>query len=924
MIKWRSAIFFPCLFIPTIGVAQQSLQTFLYDVSNKHPLHGATIQVLRAGDTATIRTGISNQQGKIALAALPNGKYELHIHSLGYQDKHIAVILPGSWPDSIALNPGMTLKEVTITDNVPAVRMKGDTLEYNANKFKTKDNAVVEDLLRKLPGVNVDRDGTIKAQGKEVQKILVDGKEFFGSDPTIATRNLPADMIDKIQVLDKQSETAEFTGIADGQQVKTINLVTKKNRKRGFFGNASAGIGTDSRYEGGVNINSFMGDMQLSALLKANNVNKSGFNAAELLKLIMQDKEMLKNLPPAALSELSRMKGVRIEGNQSAIAEIARPVGLTDTKFGGLNFNNDWNHLKFRSSYFFNDNHSSNTYDYTRQYRLPDTSYNYIQTGNNRSNFTNQRVDLSGDIRFSARTSLKIMPNVNFNTNTNQQDRQYQSFNADGKTLLNEGSQFTSGNSQQQLFNTNFLLRHRFAHPGRTILLEAKPGYYHNNGEIYNTSASIFYNMPGGKYQENVDQKREDKADVYSLNTNVLYTEPLSRTLSLQAGQQFYYSQGKYDRLVFNRSTTDHYSDPDQLLSDRYDANSWQYTSKLLLAGNYKRFIYTFGTGWQQYYLKGNSDFKGYHVNANYNALLPEAYADWKPDKYAKLSLRYRMETTAPSVSDLQPLQDNSDPLYIRQGNPLLQQKKMQRINLSYNSFRLNGQGFFVNGDFSYFNNDITDSISIFSSSGKQLIKPVNVSGNFNVSLAAGRSMSIDRNGSSFTAGMSAAYSTRTTFMNQLSNTNRTITITPEMQLNYYLGDHINLSARGSASWNKRSFTGSPLLPEQNWLLLYGVESIVTLPANITLEAGTDGFSALGMAAGYNNTILLLNAAITKGIGKSFSIRAEARDLLNRNTSINRINGNGYIEDRKNNALGRYFLLSAIYKFRHFPSSKTK
>lgn len=925
MIRVLPVILFLCFVLPGVVVAQESLQTFVHDAVNKQPLPAAALSLRIAGDTMVIHSGITNQQGKISFANIPKGKFDLLIHSMGYQDQKRRVTVPGIWPDSIALTPGLTLKEVIITEDVPPVRMKGDTVEYNAAKFKTKENAVVEDLLRKLPGVKLERDGSIKAQGEEVQRILVDGKEFFGSDPTIATRNLPADMIDKVQVLDKQSDMAEFTGVADGKQAKTINLVTKKNRKRGFFGNASAGAGTDGRYEGGINANSFAGDMQFSGLLKGNNVNKSGFSGSELLKLVMKDNEMLKNLPPAALSELARMKGVRMEGDEGAIAEIARPVGLTDTKFGGVNFNNDWDHFKLRSSYFFNNNRTRNHYDYARQYRLQDTAYNYLQSGNTAGDNTNQRVDMSGDIEFNPRTSLKISPHMSINSSNNQEDRSYRSFTADGVKLLNEGTQLTSSHNKQQLLTTDLFLRHRLAKPGRTLVLNVKPEYYHNNGETYNKATSHFYNLPGGQKQDITDQQRTDKADVYSVNTNVVYTEPLSRALSLQAGQMFYYSQGQYNRLVRNRDTIGHYTGPDALLSDSYDAHTWQYTAKLSLAGNHKRLLYTVGAGWQQYNIRGSSDMKGYHVNSNYQALLPEAYAEWKRNKTSKFILRYSMEAVAPSVGDLQPLEDNSDPLYIRQGNPLLQQKKIQHLHLSYNTFKLKGDhSLYVNGDVTYYNRDITDSSSIEISSGKQRIIPVNVAGNFSGSLSVGKSIGICSSGSSFTAGISTGYTRRITFTNDLPNINRTLSITPDMNINYYLGDHVNISAHGSAAWNRRQFSGTPLLPEENWLLIYGVESMITLPWNTSLEAGTDGFSSLGMASGYNNTILLLNAAITKGIGKSFSLRAEARDLLNRNTSINRINGNGYIEDRKNNALGRYFLLTAVYKFRHFPTSKNK
>ena len=590
-----------------------------------------------------------------------------------------------------------------------------------------------------------------------------------------------------------------------------------------------------------------------------------------------------------------------------------------------MNFNNDWDHFKLRSSYFFNNNNTHNTYDYARQYRLQDTSYNYLQAGNTAGDNSNQRIDMSGDIKFNARTSLKISPHMDMISNRSSEERSYHSFTADGVKLLNEGTQLTRSNNKQQLLSADIFLRHRLAKPGRTLVLNVKPEYYHNNGETYNKATSHFYNLPEGQKTDITDQQRTDKSDVYSVNSNVVYTEPLSRSLSLQAGQMFYYSQGKYNRLVRDHDATGHYTEPDALLSDKYDAHTWQYTGKLLLAGNHKRLLYTMGAGWQQNSIGGSSAIKGYRVNGSYRALLPELYAEWKQNKTSKVMLRYNTEAVAPSVGNLQPLADNSDPLYIRQGNPLLQQKKAQHLNISYNTFKQTGdRGLYIKADFAYYNRDITDSSNIDKSSGKTWIIPVNVAGNFNGSLSVGKSIGIGHNGSSFTAGISTGYMRRITFTNGLPNINRTLSVTPDMDFNYYLGNNVNISAHGNAAWNMRRFSGTPLLPEKNWLLMYGVETVITLPWNTSLEAGTDGFSSLGIASGYNNTILLVNTAVTKEIGKSFSLRAEARDLLNRNASINRLNGDGYIEDRKNNALGRYFLLTGIYKFRHFPKSKNK
>ncbi|MGN7821381.1 outer membrane beta-barrel protein [Chitinophaga sp. 22536] len=914
-----------------ITIAQQHRQqTQTGDAATGKTLAGVSVKITSLHDTAVIRTAMTDTQGKVTFS-LPDGHYQLHLHSLGYADSTLSFSVPAgrfpALPATIALQAAsMQLQAVTIKDNTPPVQMKGDTIEYNANKFKTKDNAVVEELLRKLPGVQVERDGSIKAQGETVQRILVDGKEFFGSDPAVATRNLPADMIDKVQILDKQSDMAEFTGVADGKQTKTINLVTKKNRKRGYFGNASAGAGTMDRYEGGVNANSFLNDMQLSLLLKGNNVNKSGFSAAELIKMAGSNPDMFNNLPPAALSELMNMKGVKITGTPEALAEIARPIGLTDTRFGGVNFNNDWNNgFKLRSSYFFNETDARNNYDYARQYRLTDTAYNYLQNGNTTNYNMNQRIDFTVETPLNTHTALKLLPHADLNHFNNSQDRAFRSYTADGTTLLNDGNQNTHSSGDNRLGSMEVQLRHRLAKSGRTLMLTAKPEYLENNTLLQNRSNSTFFHLPTGEKDSHIDQQMASKSKVSAISGNIVYTEPLSRPLSLQLGQQLYYSDGTYDRQTSNRSSSGTYDDIDPLYSDNYNTRKWQQTTKAVLAGNYKRFRYTVGAGWQYSTIYGHSGLKGYTIDRQFRTWLPEAYAEYKTNNKERLIFRYNTVATTPAVSNLQPLTDNTDPLYVRRGNPLLDQEKSHRWSLSFNQVApSSGNSMYATAGFNWYSSQVTDSTSIDKNTGQQLIIPVNVRGNYQANLTAGKSITIAPRNSSVSLGFTGTYSRNTLYNNGEANSNTILTLAPDVHVNYYPADRVSINVSGSATWNNRRFAIRNGLPEKNWLLNYSIESIVVLPWNMTFETSLEGFSALGLAAGYNNTILLLNAGINKEIGKHFSLQLSAKDLLNNNAGINRITGNGYIEDRKNNALGQYFLLSGIYKFRHFPKSKNK
>ena len=287
-----------CVLIFTFFSIQLSAQNIKYSIfgtvlgDNEEALAGATVVLLNAKDSVLVNYGISDEEGKFELKKFKKGEYILQATYVGYEDFNELIRLDENDPEhiitkEIKLKPAVNLiDQVVVKDEHIPIRIKGDTVEYNANAFKTKPNAVVEDLLKKLPGVDVDRDGNVKAHGKDVEHVYVDGKEFFGDDPQMATKNLPAEAIDKVQVFDKQSDMSEFTGVDDGEREKTINLTLKEDKKNGVFGNITGGYGTDDSYEGKMNLNHFNKKMQLSVLGMANNTNEQGFSIQDYIEFM--------------------------------------------------------------------------------------------------------------------------------------------------------------------------------------------------------------------------------------------------------------------------------------------------------------------------------------------------------------------------------------------------------------------------------------------------------------------------------------------------------------------------------------------------------------------------------------------------------------------------------------------------------------
>jgi len=317
-----------------------SIKGIAFDTISKQPVPGATVTVLEKKDSSLVSFTMTGNDGHFELKGLANGDYRLMITHVNYHNSNTFFTISdnskNAEPGNVVMSDrSKVLEEVVLANDAPPVTLINDTIQYNAGSFKTAPNASVEQLLKKLPGVKVEKDGTIKAQGEKVTKVLVDGKEFFGNDPKVATKNLPADAIDKVQVYDKQSDQAQLTGFEDGNYEKTINLKLKKDKKKGMFGKVNAGAGNKERYEGKFNVNSFKGARQFSAIGMGNNTNAEGFSFMDILNFT---------------GELSRMQSggggnmnFNITGEQAAAMGMnpgGANSGIITARGGGLNYNN--------------------------------------------------------------------------------------------------------------------------------------------------------------------------------------------------------------------------------------------------------------------------------------------------------------------------------------------------------------------------------------------------------------------------------------------------------------------------------------------------------------------------------------------------------------------------------------------------------
>ena len=404
-----------------------NIKGVVFDTIAKQAVPAATITVLQSKDSSLVTFTMTNSRGEFSLANVPYGDYRLLVTHINYHNVNKYFTINDAnknidLPNIEVSDKNKVLEEVVIMAEAPPVTLIGDTVQYNAGSFKTKPNAVVEDLLKRMPGIQVEKDGTVKAQGQEVKRVLVDGKEFFGNDPKIATKNLPADAVDKVQVYDKQSDMAQLTGFDDGQSEKTINLKLKKDKKKGVFGKVNAGGGTEGCYQGKFNVNSFKGARQMSVIGMANNTNAEGFSFMDILSF------------SGGMNQLGGGGGGGgININMSSNDPLASSMGggnnnsINTAWAGGANYNNIiGTKMEMQSNYFYNRYNPVTEQKLSRQYILPDSTYFYNQNSRTDNLSNSHRFNLTYDYLIDSMNSLKFTPTLSLQNSNNHSTSAYE------------------------------------------------------------------------------------------------------------------------------------------------------------------------------------------------------------------------------------------------------------------------------------------------------------------------------------------------------------------------------------------------------------------------------------------------------------------------------------------------------------------
>lgn len=870
--------------------------------------------------------------GSFELKGVEKGGYSLVVTFLGYEDLKKEVTLSNKNIDlgTLQLSTGATtLGTVTVTEQVVLGKVQGDTVQYNADAFKVMKDASAQDLIEKMPTVT-NEGGTVKAQGENIQQVLVDGKPFFGNDPSAALKNLPAELIEKIQIFDQQSEQSQFTGVQDGNTTKTINIVTRKGMNNGQFGKVYAGYGWEDKYQAGGNTNIFKGNRRISLIGMSNNINVQNFSMDDILGVTGSSGG---GRPSGMGGGGNRGGGRGGPGGGGSDFLVQTSGGITTTHALGLNYTDKWGKkVEVTGSYFFNQGKNETRKDLNRQFVTEEGFGEIYNEGSSTdANNINHRLNFRATVEIDSFNSLVIRPRVTWQVS--EGDSRTLGQTTLGADLLNTTDNIFNSNYDGLSFNNSLLWRRKFRKPSRTFSVDVTNGY---NPKIGDSELSSFnsYIFPTTSF-DTLDQQSTLDANNWNMAANLEYTEPLTQYSQLLVNYRASYQQEESDKLTYDYwPLTGGY---DLLNSTLSNVFSNDYITQSGGVGyNYSKgrdLNWNVRANYQWAELANQPEFPaGPKATVNFSNVLPSASLRYNLDQQRSIRFNYRTSTQLPSVSQLQSVVDNTNPLQLSTGNPNLVQAYQHNVFGRYQAtnteksttlFAMLGGGFTNNyiGTSTWLAGSDTplfDSLDV--SPGAQIRQPVNLNGYRNLRSFVNYGFPVKVIKSNLSFNLSWNYSRTPGQVNGSKNLADNHSIGTGVTLASNISTKLDFNISLRPSWNKATnslqtasnteyFNQNSSL-RLNWIVFEGL----VLRTDVTHQYYN------GLSEGFDQNYWLWNVAIGKKLFKNErgELALAMNDVLKQNRNITRNVTETYIEDTWTNALQRFVMLSFTYNIRHF------
>ncbi len=972
------------------GQSTSGVSGSVVDSATGTALNRATIE-LRSAD-GKIRGDISDRQGKFLVHGLSEGTYTMQVRVLGYAEMKRTIRVPAN--DTLKLNTIRLAQSSTLTDaiEVEATQIrgeqKGDTTEFNAKAFKTDKNASAEDLVRKMPGVEIEN-GTVKAQGENVRRVLVDGKPFFGDDPATTLKTLPSDIIDKIQVYDQASDQAQFTRFDDGERNKTLNVITKVDKRVGQFGKLYTGYGTESRYSAGGNLNYFNGDQRISILGIANNINEQNFAIQDIMGAMGGGGNQYMRMAGRSMAMFATSGGGKSSAPRGPGAggdfSISPTDGISTSSGLGVNYSDQFGRsFALSGSYFFNRTKTVQDQQIDRVYVLSDSvaQLNPQDNANNSINI-NHRLNVRADYSIDSMSSILLSPRITWQSNekNNLSKSTIFSSNLENPLVrpieLSNSSVKNVGSSSAYNIGTDLLYRLRFATEGRTFSASLNSTIRNNSGTSRNTS-DVTVILPDTIYQL-IDQSVPNDGSTTTYGANLSYTEPIATNHQLQLSYNLNNTRTESNKSTYNLDSIGVQLDPpiaflSSKASSDYVTNrpglSYRFsivptpdsTKKQLdplslmggppggggmgggrmmgmMGGAIGTWTFGIGADYQVATLKTAQTFPTAFDNAKtFYSILPNFSMVARPTAMSNIRLNYRTSTNSPSISQLQDVIDNSDPLHLSRGNSGLKQELSHSLFAHYGSFNMiTASGFFVMANVNLTQDRIVNSVytrglPAFAKdsipAGAQFTYPVNRDGYVNANSfivysfpfepIKGLKLNVNTN-------VGALYTRDISLIDENENVAKTLALTPSLGFSSNISEYtdFSVSARSAFSTLRNSlqeslnsdYTTTTVIARANFI---SHDSSAILDGWV-LSADFNYILTSGLASAYNTAVPLLNLGVARRfLDQRAELKLSVFDVLNKNNTISRTTSSGYFEDTQTQVLQRYLLLTFTYNLRAF------
>lgn len=908
-----------CIFCTT-SIFAQNIQLKGKVVNEKNePVSDLTMYLSKEKDSTLIQYAATDASGDFALDLKTVSEPTfLTFSQLGFKNKveKFQQLMASKDLGTIQMAPDSDLlSEIVIVTDAP-IRVKTDTIEFNASSFKVRPDANVEALLKELPGVEIDADKKITVNGKEVSQILVNGKPFFNTDGTIALQNLPADLIKKIQVTDHKTKSEEFSGRKAKSENASINFTIDEDKNKGLMAKLSAGIGSviynANRYESSGLINYFKGNRKISVLASANNINSEGFSMDEIFDNMGGGRSQF-------LSFGGRSGGAMGFGNST---------GITRTNMIGFNYSDQFfEDLETNASYYFKDTQNKNSNRSRVINLLPDGDFITESASTRLNNNTNHNANLRLEYKINPTTNVFVNPTITANTNELSSVSNSKSVENSGE-LLNESTEESFSKTDNFTFENSIEFNKKLNDKGKNLSLELTNNNSKTNGLGTTNSATLFYQNTPTNDIRNQQELSNSTQDQYSLRA--AYTQPISSKMFVDLAYTIDLNN-ETDRLnTYNfNEVSNNFTDFNALLSNQTQTKT--VTNKPAVGLKYESdmFNWYFDSGLSIANFNANALYMNTNYNVSRDFVAPYIRGNfrYKLDKSKNFSVGYNYNVSNPSATQILPYERLNDPLQTYIGNQNLDQEQYHRVNVAFRNYNFqmrSGWSVYLSG--SFYNSQIVSS-TLFNENRKRTTTYTNVSGALNTSLFFhwNKSYKFNEHTIRYGTGSRVSLDKQKGYANGVLYDANSVTISPNVYASWDYGEILSISPSYNLSYNQTNYENYQLAETSYVRHNLMLQTTTYWPENFTFGNDFSYTYNSNIAPGFKKDFLLWNTAVSYTfLNKALTAKVKVYDLLNRNIGTSRVINPTTIVDQENTVLQRYVMFSLTWKFNQFGNSTKK